>query len=293
MRPRNILFMLVDGLGLPDDLSNSLYRHCPELSRLLSENTVELDAGLGFSGIPQSATGQTVILTGVNAIKQIGGHLSGFPNTRLRQIIEQDNIFLHLAEQGLSCTFANAYVSLPEINMPLSLRSVTTVAAMKAGLAFRTRSDLLSGTAVYHDITRQWLKAKGENNIPCIDEESAAEHLLNIMRGYDFTLFEYFLTDHAGHRGEEKDKIRILRSLERFIVALLSGLNRQRELFLLTSDHGNIENLDNRFHSTNPVPWLAVGYKADDALRGISNILEITPKIGELLSDRKEETVRE
>lgn len=41
------------------------------------------DACLGVAGIPQSATGQTVLFTGKNAAQMAGRHINGFPTIRL------------------------------------------------------------------------------------------------------------------------------------------------------------------------------------------------------------------
>ena len=43
-----------------------------------------LDASLEVEGLPQSATGQTTLFTGVNAAAAVGRHVSAFPGPRLR-----------------------------------------------------------------------------------------------------------------------------------------------------------------------------------------------------------------
>ncbi len=284
MRPEHVLLILVDGVGLPDEpLPESVYRKCPALCRLFTEHTVGLDATLGVAGLPQSATGQATILTGINAAALIGAHQSGFPDARLRQLVERENLFLKLQKRGLSCTFANAYASRPEIKLPPGLRSVTTVASQAAFAELRNRADLLAGRAVYHDPTRNWLRERGDAAIPAIDEATAAGHLLSLARNFDFTLFEYFLTDHAGHRGTAADQARVLLSLDRFMAGLLEQIDVDRELLLLVSDHGNIENLRDRFHSVNPVPWSAFGRGCELALREIVSLFQVAPRILELL----------
>ncbi len=270
---------MVDGVGLPPGgISGSVYQSCPTLCRLFDSFSAALAPGLGVEGLPQSATGQATILTGVNAAELAGAHLSGFPNLQLRKLVETENLFAKLQAHGKSCTFANAYARLLEKKLPVSLRSVTTVAAMSALPRLRDRDDLLAGKAVYHDPTRQWLREKGDSGMPIIDEAVAAGHLATITRQFDFCLYEYFLTDHAGHRGNEDDKLRILHSLDRFLGALLEELDYERELLLLVSDHGNIESED-RFHTHNPVPWTAFGKRAETAFREVDSLLRIVPGI--------------
>ena len=89
MRPDHIQVLFVDGVGLPPEpLAESIYAGLPALNRLLSPPCcVPLDACLGVPGIPQSATGQTAIFTGVNAAARLGRHSEGFPGPELRAII--------------------------------------------------------------------------------------------------------------------------------------------------------------------------------------------------------------
>src|SRR5204863_2981 len=68
------------------------------------------DARLGIEGRPQSASGQTTILTGVNAPKVIGAHKQGFPNQALLDVIREHSIFLQLKNKRVEPnSFANTY----------------------------------------------------------------------------------------------------------------------------------------------------------------------------------------
>ncbi len=285
--PRHVLLVLVDGLGIPPEpLSGTIYRRTPSLCTLIAEDSVAVDASLGVPGTPQSATGQTAILTGVNAAKELGRHLSGFPNRKLREIIARENIFLKLRAAGFTSMFANAYARTHEQRLPRALQSVTTVAVLSAFGQPLSGSDMLAGNAVYHDLTRAWLREHGQPDVPLISEAEAAAHLLQIVRGLDFTLFEYFLTDHAGHRGTEEDRYRVLASLDSFIGALKKQLNTGEELLLLVSDHGNIESSETRLHTRNPVPFAAYGCGAAAARSGVASILDVTPRILTILQQR-------
>jgi len=277
--------LFVDGFGLPSGaLESSVYGEFPSLLQLLARHCVPLDAHLGVDGLPQSATGQTALLTGVNASAHVGTHVEGFPNAALRELIRRENAFRKLLANGRSCTFANAYVLFPGGRLPASLRSVTTVAALSAFGETRNREELLAGDAVYHDITRETLPSRGVEDIPTITEDEAAEHLLSIVRSVRFCLFEYFITDHAGHRGTTEERQHVLGSLDRFVAGLLRELDVSRELLLLVSDHGNIEDSTRRLHTANPVPWAAWGCGADAALQDCASLLDVTPKILSLLA---------
>jgi len=290
MRPEHVLLIFVDGLGVPHgtargDLDATPLAAAPSLCRLIRRHGRSIDACLNVSGLPQSATGQTALLTGVNAPSLLGEHRQGFPGRDLRRIIAGFNLFVRLAARGCSSTFANAYVRFRGSDVPVPLRSVTTVAALSAFGDTRGVDDLIAGRAVYHDLTRETLRAQGRTDIPAISEQEAARHLLDIARAYRFTLFEYFLTDIAGHRGDLDVQQSVLRSLDRFLAEVVRGLRRRRELFLLTSDHGNIEEPGARRHTHNPVPFVAVGCGARRVREPVRSIVDVTPAVVALLTE--------
>jgi hypothetical protein len=281
MRPAHIQLMFVDGLGLPPEpLNESAYGGLPALGRLLSPAAcVPLDACLGVPGTPQSATGQTAIFTGINAARRLGRHCEGFPGADLRALIEAGNLFSRLQQAGRRCAFANAYATRPGADLPLLFRSVTTVMTLQALGATRNRAELLAGHAVYHDVTRHTLAALGVPEVPVVTESAAAEHLLSIARSVDVCLFEYFLTDHAGHRGSDLERRRVLESLDAFLAAFMAAMDPTTELLLLVSDHGNIEVRGGRRHSLNPVPWSAYGCGSAEALCGMTSLLDVTRRV--------------
>jgi len=120
------------------------------------------DARLGVDGRPQSASGQTTILTGINASAAIGHHKQGFPNQALLDIIRAHSIFLQLKRAGLNeITFANTYTEQFFERRPRWI-SATTAAVEAAGLRFNRLSDLKAGRAVYQDFTNALLIERGE-----------------------------------------------------------------------------------------------------------------------------------
>ena len=98
-----------------------------------------LDASLGVPGLPQSATGQTAILTGVNAPIVMGHHMSGFPGPTLRRVLFERSLLKQVRERGRSATFLNAF--RPEyFEMPHAQRrlSATSLATLASGARFRS-----------------------------------------------------------------------------------------------------------------------------------------------------------
>ncbi|MDT7540920.1 MAG: 2,3-bisphosphoglycerate-independent phosphoglycerate mutase [Acidobacteriota bacterium] len=290
-----VLLIFIDGLGIGTRCShNPLARLGHEASPLaVFENEepempfngvfARTDACLGVEGRPQSASGQTTILTGTNAPAALGYHKQGFPNAQLREIINDNSIFLQLKRAGIEdATFANAYSPRFFHKRPRWV-SATTTAVEAAGLPFRTLEDLRAGRAVYQDFTNQMVIEAGfdvETRTP----EEAAEVLACVVSENRFTLYEYFLTDRAGHAQDESAALSILANLARFVRAVVARVDLEETTVVLTSDHGNIEDLSIRNHTRNLVPTLAFGEQRERVRREVRDLSHITPTILRMLS---------
>lgn len=282
-----ILLLFIDGFGLgPDnpDLNPLSRANIPFLNNLLSGKEgclVKTDTLLGVKGIPQSATGQTALLTGINAPGKMGRHISGFPGPVLKEIVNNNNIFIKLNNIGRKATFANAYTTeyLDSLSSGEKIRaSVTTLSVLSAGLAFRKISQLIEGRAVYQDFTNRVLIERGYY-VPVFSPEKAALNLVNILRDNDFTLYEYFQTDRIGHSQDFNKAINLLEDLNRFLKELLSRIDPEKNLVIITSDHGNIEDLSTNTHTTNPVPTILLGKDSISLKDKIRDLTDITPVI--------------
>src|SRR5215475_12564938 len=137
----SVLLIFVDGVGIGtrgehnplDGLDSEFFSIFQKESHHLPFGGLlaETDARLEVDGLPQSATGQTAILTGINASKLIGRHLHGYPSPRLKQALAEHSIYKKLIARGRSVTFANAYTRTYVENPPRFV-SATTVAAQTA-----------------------------------------------------------------------------------------------------------------------------------------------------------------
>ncbi len=276
---RRLLMLFVDGLGLapPAGGRNPLTPAlCPTLHALLAEAR-PVDARLGVPGLPQSATGQTAILTGLNAPLLMGRHIEGFPNPKLKTLIRAHNIFRRCRDLNLNATFANGYLaeSLDAVRAT-RFQSVTTVAALSGLDRVRLRAALETGEAVSHDLVRDTLAQRGYKG-PAIPIEQAAEDLCRVACTHHFTLFEFFMTDRAGHRRDHQQAEAVLQRLDRFLARLLPLVATAGITLALASDHGNIEDLSVATHTLNPVPWLACGPDADDLRQAVDDLTGIVP----------------
>ena len=276
-----IVFLFIDGVGLrapaPDNPVNP--EVCPTLCRLIAQHAVPIDACLSMPGLPQSATGQATMFTGVNAPVFMGRHCEGFPGPSLRKKIEEDNLFLQLKARGKRVRFADAYLieSADEL-AARRFKSVTTVMALTAPDVVSTTDDLIDDAAVMQDLTRETIQDRYPE-IPVITPEDAAAHLFGIARLNDFTLYEFFQTDVAGHSMDYSRACAVLRTYDRFLAALVRFTRAAGITVLLTADHGNIEEMNERGHTRNPVPFIAFGPREEEIRAHVKSLVDVTPAI--------------
>jgi 2,3-bisphosphoglycerate-independent phosphoglycerate mutase len=291
-----VLLFFIDGLGIgargPFNPLDGLEDAAPlavfqgeEPEIIFDGALVRTDARLGVEGRPQSASGQTTILTGINAPAALGYHKQGFPNQAMLEIIRQHSIFLQLKHAGVAPnTFANAYTPRFFESRPRWV-SATTAAVEAAGMRFRDLEDLRDGRAVYQDFTNRMLIERGLE-IPLRTSEQAGETLCSLAAEHRFTLYEYFITDKIGHLQDMQAARVVLIDLARFLRALLARLDLEYTTVILTSDHGNIEDLSSRNHTLNPVPTLVWGKHRDKIARRVRTLANITPSIVEVLAEK-------
>jgi hypothetical protein len=290
----SVLLFFIDGLGIGSRGEQNPFDRLAETAAplgvfqneepeiIFDGRLARTDACLGVEGRPQSASGQTTILTGVNAPAALGYHKQGFPNEALRKIINEHSIFLQLERAGIAPnTFANAYTPRFFETRPRWV-SATTVAVEAAAMRFRDLDDLLAGRAVFQDYTNEMLIERGFNISPYTPEQVAVI-LASIAREHRFTLYEYFITDKTGHAQDMEAARRVLINLARFVRHLLEELDLERTTVLLTSDHGNIEDLSSRNHTLNQVPTLIWGEHRERVAARIRSLSDITPAIVEIL----------
>jgi hypothetical protein len=236
------------------------------------------DPLLGVEGRPQSASGQTTILTGVNAPAAIGHHKQGFPNRPLLDIIQEHSLFIQLQRAGVSpIIFANTYTQRFFDERPRWI-SATTAAVEAAGLRFNVVPDMQAGRAIYQDFTNQLLIDRGEK-VSLRTPEEAGEILARIAGNHKFTLYEYFITDKIGHAQDMTAARQVLPKLAHFIRTTLSHLDLTRTTMMITSDHGNIEDLSTRSHTLNQVPTIVWGKDRERVAARIKSLADITPAI--------------
>ncbi len=224
---------------------------------------VPLDATLGVEGLPQSGTGQTALFTGVNAAKLIGKHFGPHPYSTLKPVIQQHSIFKKLLDSRRSVHFANAFPQrfFGYINQRKSRMTVTTFSCTMSDVPLQNADDLRRGKGVSADITNAGWKDLGYPDIAPIEPAEAGRRLAHLSSMFDFVLFEYWKTDHAGHAQNMQEAVDVLERFDAMLVGIIETLNPNNTLLLITSDHGNLEDITTKTHTRNPVPCILYGYR--------------------------------
>lgn len=290
-----VLLFFIDGLGIGErnaDNPLSQIENIEPLAHFVGEKSeviydgilIPTDPRLGIEGRPQSASGQTTILTGINAPQFLGYHKQGFPNQALRDVISEHSIFLQLKNLKIEPNvFVNAYTPRFFTETP-RWKSATTCAMEAAGNQFRKLPDLFGRKALFHDFTNRHLIELGFD-AQIYSPLEAAEILAESSANNRFTLYEYFITDKIGHAQDFEKAKEYLPPLAEFIRETLQKIDLETTTFILTSDHGNIEDLSKKNHTLNDVPTIVWGRKRFEIAERITDLTDITPTIVSLLKD--------
>lgn len=248
-------------------------------------SVIPLNATLGITGLPQSGTGQTALFTGVNAPKLIGKHFGPYPYSTLRPVISEKNIFTRLLGRGRRVYYANAYPQRYFDHLAVHKNRITVMpmAWMELGFNLNDYEKLRDGKALSADVTSEgWVK-KGFGDVPIVSARKAGHRLVSMLENYDFVLHDYFLTDHAGHSQSMHQSVEILEMLDEFVGGIVEAMEENSMLLLITSDHGNMEDLSFKTHTRNPVPLVAVGAMRQELVSRMKNLTHVTPAIVELI----------
>lgn len=241
----------------------------------------KIDANLEVAGLPQSGTGQTTLFSGENASKLIGKHFGPYPHSGIKPLLKEKSLFHKAITLGKKPHFINAY---PDLFFKRSSKrdrwSCTTLMTKSAGLRLNRIKDVIDGNAITAEITQSVWRSKLNLEVPEIEPKEASNRVLRSLKKYDLVLYEYYLTDKAGHEQSRELADQILTTLDLFIWGVIQGLSPDDTL-VITSDHGNLEDLSVKTHTRNPVPLFVMGDV--EAFQSVRSIQDITPAIMDVM----------
>jgi len=298
----SVLVLFLDGVGLGDNLvETNPFRHValPTLQTLLGvpyltsevAGTVTeyaallgLDACLDVPGLPQSATGQTTILTGHNAPAALGEHYGPYPSHPLRQMLAEDNIFKTLLDAGRPVAYANAYPThfIDRLNRGKGRLSANTQAAHLSGLKIRSGEDLQQGRAVSALFSNEYWP-EPDLKLPPVDSRRAGRNFARLGQEHTLTFLEFWYSDMLGHKQKRDESIKVLSMLDDFIAGILDELDLNRSLLLVVSDHGNFEDWTTSKHTTNPALTILAGAGFKKLVPQLQSLLDVKRALLSLL----------
>jgi hypothetical protein len=288
-----VALLFIDGVGVgrKDPAVNPLAGRSHLLSQFADApgtplpeggRCVPVDTTFGVEGRPQSASNQTAILTGEPAPALIRRHVLGYPNPPLRALLAERSLVKRLLAAQRTATFVNSYpapyldalklrhresTSPPEFTLPAAAHrrlkpSASTLAFAAAEVLLRTLDDARAGQGLTHDITGAQASARGLS-VPQRTPQEAARVFWRVAEGMDFTFFEHYLADEAGHARDFTAALDALDTFDAFAREVVATRPPEARV-LICSDHGNVEDLSTRSHTLNPVPVLYFGPPAPE-----------------------------
>ena len=308
-----LLFLFLDGVGLGanDPESNPFVRaEMPTLRALLGDQPLiadaapyhgeratllALDATLGVNGLPQSATGQATLLTGVNIPAEIGYHYGPKPNADVRRFLtkgengEGETIFSWIRTKNKRSALLSAYPDgyFKGIDSGKRIYSAIPLAVTQAGFPLFTAEDIYAGHALSADFTSEaWRRMLKDDKAPLYTPEEAGAKFAELASQHDFSFFEYWASDYAGHKQDMDWAVSQLETFDGVLAGLLNTMPADL-LVLVTSDHGNMEDLGTRRHTDVDVPCLLLGkeeMRKKFVGEGLGDLADITPAIKEILA---------
>lgn len=292
-------YLFIDGIGLGEPVdhnpfhihANHIFQHLAgkepgdEVSREFL--CIPADAHMGYSGLPQSATGQTSLWTGMNGPASMGRHMTGFPGPTLIRVIEQYSMIKLLNESGKRAALLNGYSAsyLDRIERKPRLRSASTHVHRVSGQDLFLLEDVVEGRALYMDIDHRFLHRfypDYAHKLPLADPRERGRQYVKIGKDYDLVIFEYFLTDKAGHNQSMEEAAMTIQVLEPFIEGILEEMD-DSDTLVISSDHGNLEDLSTRTHTNNLVPVFLSGKHAKHMSEQIQTLYDIPRAIYECM----------
>lgn len=313
-----VLFFFIDGVGLGDHDGNPFTAaSLPTLAGLLDgrvpradaapfhghrASLVGLDASHGVQGTPQSGTGHTTLLTGLDAVARFGRHYGPWVPTALRPLVAEASILARAKEAGRRVAFANAYPEELMDRVPSDapvaeavtsrrlgpLRSGPPLAALGAGLLTRHTEALRRGDALASEIINDGWIERLHRDLPRITPREAGRNLAGIVADHHLTLFAYYTPDYVGHRGTWDEAVEALERFDGCLAGLLEDFPDDA-LLIVASDHGNIEDPATE-HTANPALGLVVGQGHREVAERLEQLRDVPAAILEVLGVERRES---
>lgn len=299
-----ILLVFIDGIGIgPDDPAVNPFSsaHMPTLHALTNGHRwvtgigrqdheaalfFPVDPRMGVPGRPQSGSNHATIITGRPVPQLIGEHYGPKPNAATRAIVDEGNFFSEVVARGLSADLLTAYPPhlLHDIERGKTLPSAFMQAAANAGCPLHTVEDLKAGRALSADWTGAgWASHLKIDGVPQLSAYDGGVKMARLAQAHTFAMHAHVFTDFVGHRGTLADAVTLLEHIDAVMAGALDTWDLANDLLILTSDHGNMEQIGTRTHTPNDVPLLVAGAGRDSFAEHVKTLADLVPAMRRLL----------
>lgn len=261
-----VIWLALDGVGHPSDApSGSVWEQDLPALRPLIDAGFALDATLGVAGLPQSGTGQSCWLTGRDAVRLmgkggLGEHFGPHPGPTLQALLREFSLPVRLTRAGLSAALLNYYppgyfaahakrprygcfpFSFLAADLPLNPPNWPSISPT-LGLSYGS----------------PWTATQTLSELARMGEEVA-----QAAQYHDLLVLDLWLSDLLGHGGRPDAPPELCAAGRRYMQhldAFLGGVLGAGGRVVISSDHGNFEDLRVKSHTTARVPFAGSGVK--------------------------------
>ncbi|WP_102127217.1 metalloenzyme domain protein [Deinococcus planocerae] len=266
-----LVWLALDGVGHPCDAPpGSVWEQSLPTLRPFVEAGHALDATLGVRGLPQSGTGQTCWLTGRDAVRHMGEHFGPHPGPTLQRLLREDALPVRLTRAGARVALANHYPPgyfAAQDRRPR--QGCFPFSFQAAGASLNPPGVPAVPATLGLGYAEPWPEMT-----PPDDLTRLGERLARASAEYSLLACDLWFGDFLGHRGRTPTPPGVERAGRAYLArvdALLAGLLGAGARVVLTSDHGNLEDLTVKAHTLARVPFAASGGLPD----GLESPLDI------------------
>jgi hypothetical protein len=254
-----LVWLALDGVGHPQDApgASAWEQEVPAL-RPLIDGGLALDTTLGVPGTPQSGTGQSCALTGCDAVRVMGEHFGPYPGPTLQKLLREESLPVRLTQAGGSAALLNFYPpGYFAAHEKRSRHGCFPFSFLAAGLALNPPGLPSVSPTLGLQYGSPWVSA-----VELSELHAQGREVARAAQTHDLLVLDLWLSDLLGHEGRPDAPPELLAAGRRYLQhldALLSGLLDGGARVVISSDHGNFEDLSIKGHTLARVPFAGSG----------------------------------
>lgn len=266
-----LIWLALDGVGHPLDApAGSVWEQDLPTLRPLIDSGLALDATLGVAGLPQSGTGQSCWLTGQNAVALMGEHFGPHPGPTLQKLLRAQSLPVRLAHAGARLALVNYYAPeyLAAQTGGRNRMGCFPFAFRAAGLPLNPPDLPPLRVSLGLGFQEPWTPFQTVTEV-----QRAGYALGRAAKDWDLLVADLWFSDLLGHLGREDAPPTVIETgfayMQR-LNALLTGILDAGARVVISSDHGNFEDLGVKSHTVARVPFAGIGVELGQP----SNVVE-------------------